>query len=87
MAELQVSRLWRHGQDWLKSTPKLDNTDKPTEIPEDLLQKLKVCIKKHNLAATEVKHTTGEIIDYQRFSCFRRLVRVTAYVLRAIKDV
>lgn len=46
MAELQVSRLWRYGPDWLNETPMLDNADNPTEMPEDYLQELSPAARK-----------------------------------------
>jgi hypothetical protein len=86
MPELQVSRLWRYRPDWLKDIPKSSNVDDRTEMPAECSRELKASNKKtHNLAATEVKHTIGDVIDSERFSSFRRLVRVTAYVLRAMK--
>ena len=55
-------------------------------MPEECSKELKASNKKiHNLAATEVKHTIGDSIQCERFSSFRRLVRVTAYVMRAVK--
>ena len=64
----------------------MNNTDDTTEMPAECSRELKASNKKtHNLAATEVKHTIGEVIDCERFSSFRRLVRVTTYVLRAVK--
>ena len=55
-------------------------------MPAEYSRELKTSNKKtHNLAATEGRHTIGDVIDCKRFSSFRRLVRVTAYVLRAVK--
>ena len=83
MSELQVSRLWRFGPDWLSlgSTP----NDLP-DMPEECSHELKASAKKvHNLVATEARRTIGEVIECGQFSSFRNLVRVTAYVLRAVR--
>ena len=85
MSELQVN-LWHYGPDWLDSTLILDNTSEPSKLPEDHFKELKASKKKtHNLAATEVKHTIGDFIQCKRFSNFRRLLRITAYVMIAVK--
>ena len=55
-------------------------------MPEECSKELKASNKKiHNLATIEVKHTIGDFMQCERFSSFRRLVRVTAYVMRAVK--
>ena len=64
----------------------MNDADEPTEMPEECSKELKASYKKtHNLAATEVKHTIGDSIQGERYSSFRRLVRVTAYVMRGMK--
>ena len=86
MSELQLSCLWHYGPDWLNGSLTLNDADEPTEMPEECSKELKVSNKKiQNLAATEVKHTIGDSIRCEKFSSFRRLVRVTAYVMRAVK--
>ena len=85
MTEWQVSCLWQYGPDWLRDTPVL-NVDNPTEMPEECSMELKARNKKtHNLTAIEVKHTIGDLINCEEFSSYRRLVRVTAYVVRAVE--
>ena len=55
-------------------------------MPGECLDELKASSKQsHSLVTTEVKPTIGELIECVRFSSFRRLVRVTAYVLRAVE--
>ena len=83
MAELEVSHLWHFGPEWLKCglTPSVI-----PDMPEECTTELKTSSKKtHSLAATPTQPTIGSILDCGRFSSFRRLVRVTAYVLRAVK--
>ena len=82
MSELQLSCLWQYRPDWLHGSLILNDADEPTEMPEECSKELKASNKKtHNLAATEVKHTIGDSIQGERYSSFRRLVRVTAYVM------
>ena len=86
MSELQLSCLWRYGPDWLNGNLTLNDEDEPTEMPEECSKELRASNKKtHNLATTEVKCTIGDLIQCERFSSFRRMVRVTAYVMRAVK--
>ena len=86
MSELQASCLWRYGPDWLTSSLILSDTDGNTEMSEECSKELKASDKRiHNLAATEVKHTVSDLVECERFSSFRRLVRVTAYVMRAVR--
>ena len=82
MTELRVSS---YGPDWLKDSPPppLSNGGDPTEMPDECFKELKANSKKtHNLVATKAN---GEIMACGRFNSFRRLVRVMAYVIRAVK--
>ena len=85
-AELQVSHLWRYGPDWLVSGPTTDNTSDTTEMPGECSKELKSNNKQsHNLISIEAKCNIDDIIQCERFHSYRRLVRVTAYVVRAVK--
>ena len=60
MSELQVSRLWQYGPDWLKSSLTLNDADDPTGMLEECSKELKPSNEKtHTLAATGVEHTVG----------------------------
>ena len=86
MAELQVSHLWRHGPDWLVSRSTIDNISATTEMPGECSKELKSSNKQsHNLISIEAKCSIDDIIQCERFHSYRRLVRVTAYVVRAVK--
>ena len=89
MCELRVSRLWRFGPDWQNSGTISDDLAGMTEgakMPEECCDELKARVKKvHNLATNEVEPTIGDLLKCEKFSSFRRLVRVTAYVMRAVK--
>ena len=80
---LSGSSRWRFGPDWLKS----DTT--PTEIPkmpEKCSTELKTtCITVLNLATTLAEDNIGEIIECEKYSSFKWLVRITPQVLRAVR--
>ena len=83
MSELQVSHLWHFGPEWLKFGP---STSALPEISEECMRELKTNSRNtHNLAATEAQTTIGALLDCGKFSSFRKLMRVTAYVLRAVE--
>ena len=86
MSYLQESHLWQCGPYWLKGSLTLNDADGPNEMSVEYFKQLKANNKKtHYLANTEVKHTIGDLIECERFSSFRRLVRVISYVVRAVK--
>ena len=85
MAELQTNHLWRYGPSWLKNSPTLIAPYGINAMPEKCSKELKTTEEKaHSLASTEVTPTTGRIIDCHKYSKFKRLVRVTGYVIRAV---
>ena len=70
----------------MKSSLTLNDADDPTGMPEQCSKVLKTSNEKtHTLAITGVEHTVGELIECERFNSFRRLVRVTAYVVRVVR--
>ena len=85
MLELSVSKLWRVGPKWLSSdTPILPDFDS-TPIPELCLPELKTSSKlTHNLLAIERKPSTEGVMTCADYSSLPELLRVTAYVLRAL---
>ena len=86
MSELKLSSLWRCGLDWLNGSLSQTIADDLPEMREECSKELKTSIKKiYNLTTTEGKCTIGDVMQCERFSGFRRLVRVTAYVVRAVK--
>ena len=85
MLELSVSKLWRVGPEWLSlDTPILPDFDS-TPIPELCLPELKTSSKlTHNLLAIEMKPSIEGVMTCTDYSSFSKLLRVTAYVLRAV---
>ena len=83
--ELQVNCLWRYGPDWLRTSIPPNNEELPDQMPEECYQELKASHKKTvTLIAAEVNHSIGDLVDCSNFSSFRRLVRVTAYIVKAV---
>ena len=83
MSELQGSHLWNFGPEWLKFG---HIQSALPEMSEECTRELKTSSKNtHNLAATEIQPTIVALLECRRFGSFQRLMRVTAYVLRAIR--
>ncbi len=85
--ELSGSTLWFHGPDWLCHAG-IDLGEDDGQIPEDCLLEMKCRSHKqgHSLlvASTEPRLQLSAIIKCEQFSNFRRLLRVTAYVLKFV---
>lgn len=83
LLELSVNQLWRHGPEWLGT--KLTSQGE-TDMPEECAMEMKVKSQpSHSLVAPNPKPTIGEIMDCRKYSTLSRLLRVMAYVLRAVK--
>ena len=77
--ELSVSKLWHHGPEWLSTAMLSQHETRTSTMPEECASEMKKTI--HTLLTTETKGN----IDCRRCSTLSRLVKVTAYVLRAIQ--
>lgn len=85
MMELSVSQLWHSGPEWLTSDLPVHSVIKSLPMPEPCLQELKSTSKlSHSLLAAEKKPTIGHLLWCEDFSSLQKLLRVTAYVLRAV---
>ena len=85
MMELSTSMLWRYGPDWLGQDPPALTDVTSTPMPKLCLLELKSTAKSsHNLLAAEKKADIGELIRCEDVSDLQRLLKVTAYVLRAV---
>ena len=83
--ELSVSQLWRAGPEWLSLDTPVSLDINSTPMPEPCLPELKASSKlSHNLLAIETRPNVGDVVSCSNFSSLRRLIRVTAYVLRAV---
>lgn len=88
MMELSVSLLWHNGPDWLGTDLDLHPDIESSLMPELCAQELKTsCKLSLNLLTRTVEEnpTIGDIMRCEEFSEWQRLIRVTAYVVRAVK--
>ena len=88
LLELSVSQLWRHGPPWLYEWDP-NTTQEPDEVSVmsgECLSEMKTSKERaHNLLITHPAPTVGNIMKCEDFSMLTHLLRVTAYVLRAVK--
>ena len=58
----------------------------PSNVPEGCLAEIRSKAPTvHTLATVEQTPMLGDVIDCERYSSMSKLLRVTAYVLRAVK--
>eukprot|EP00731_Ephydatia_muelleri_P014947 Em0008g667a len=86
LMELSASHLWRNGPDWLRSDVDQYFDIESSLMPELCVQELKLnCKPSHSLLTADGKPAIGDIMCCEEFSEWQRLIRVTAYVVRAVK--
>lgn len=85
VTELSVNNLWRNGPQWLREGEFL-NAQEDTLMPEECISEMKALDRKLTLTllATEERPSLSQILDCEQYSTIRRLLRVTAYVLKFI---
>ena len=84
MIELSVSQLWRSGPEWLRSNVPVHSVDSQP-MPESCYRELKPkAIHSHNLLAAEKTNTIGNMMRCEDYGDLKKLLRVKAYVLRAM---
>ncbi len=85
MLEMSVSQLWRTGPGWLNCDAPSFSDNGVTSMPELCVSELKKSgTVSHDLLTIETKPSVGEMILCENFSSLQRLLRVTAYVQRAV---
>ena len=81
--ELEMSLLWRHGPDWLRSFT--SGGSEETTMPEECVEEMKVkCMSSHSLLISTDSSGIGIAIDCERFSKLQKLLRVTTYVKKFV---
>ena len=84
--DLSLSKLWRHGPDWL--CPSIEHSPSIPDdgLPEQCLTELKVGKREvaHSLL-TSPASGIASIIDIERYSSTTKLYWVTAYVLKFVQ--
>ena len=85
MMELAASQLWHSGPEWLHLDVPIHSEIESLPMPESCTQELKSTNNSsHNLLVADKKPTIGDLVHCEDFSDLQRLLRVTAYVLRAV---
>ena len=92
---LQESQIWWHGPPWLlEGKDEWPNLTVVTEMPSDYYDEMRSCDKPKN----KLIHSTGlvvesritsssNVLDPNKFSDFKRLIRVAAFVLRFLRNL
>ena len=85
-SELSISTLWRHGPNWLICFTMEWNLVEDPEMPEGCLKELKNTQHRgtHTLLSSGESIDLSCIINCSEYSKLNRLLRVTAYVIRAV---
>ena len=80
--ELVTSKLWRHGPDWLVDTRFIIEEEELC-MPEECAKEVRVthCYLACNSSTWDLCNI-GKLVDCEKFSQMRRLLRVTAYVIK-----
>ena len=83
--EIAVNQLWRWGPDWLYAdVPWTDH--EPTCVLKECAMELKaVALWSLNLVTTDSQGSIGNLLNCEKFSTLSRLLRVTAYAVRAVR--
>ena len=86
--KLAGNTFWCHGPSWLINVITRDNDD-DTSMPEVCKKEMRVMrlCTQHSLLITNELKGISDITNCECFSTLRRLLRVTAYVLRFCKTL
>ena len=87
LQQLSSDKLWRGGPDWLLTISSIKDEPDPNVVPEECLTEMKSKDAKsvHTLVANEQGPMLREVIDCKKYGTMSRLLRVTAYVIRAVE--
>ena len=86
-SQLKSSKLWWEGPSWLKGCkqdwPRFNETDRSERVSVDVER------KKETFLSIQTKIQTGisNVIDIGRFNSLNRLLRVTALVVRFVRNI
>ena len=86
-SQLKSSKLWWEGPSWLKGCkqdwPRFNETDRSERVSVDVER------KKETVLSIQTKIQTGisNVIDIGRFNSLNRLLRVTALVVRFVRNI
>ena len=82
--ELQQEERWLHGPDWLVKDSNPPRSGETQGIPEECLAERKRPKTRVLLTASGEKRGLGSLLDASRFSSLKRILGVTAQVLRFV---
>ena len=87
LLQLSGNELWHSGPDWLHASTSSEEEPQPSNMPEECLAEMKANPTQpvHSLMAAEQIPTLGKVIDCGKHGTIAQLLRVTAYVLKAVK--
>ena len=84
--ELTVNQLWQQGPEWLYADVPWVKPEPCTSMPEECAVELKgTPLPSLNLVTADFQGSISDLMSCDRFSTLSKLLRVTAYVVRAIK--
>lgn len=80
-----MNPLWRRGPDWLYAD--VPHTDpEPTCMPEECAVELKgTALRLLNLMTTDSQGSIDKVMNCEKFSTLSKLLRVTSYMVRAVR--
>ena len=85
MSDLKKSKLWWEGPEWLVKSlaewPQLNLAEKPKEAHVEERQAVAMVV------SAQVAQDISAVVDIERYSTMRKLLRVTAWVKRFISNV
>ena len=82
-----MNQLWRQGPEWLYADVPWVEPEPCTSMPGECAVELKGApLPSLNLVTADFQGSISELMSCDRFSTLSRLLRVTAYVVRAIKS-
>ena len=82
--ELTVNRLWRQGPDWLNSDLLWVEPEPCVSMPEECAVELKATALS-SIVTSESLGSIGNLMTCDKYSTLPKLLRVTAYVVRAAR--
>ena len=83
--ELTVNQLWRQGPEWLYADVPWVEPEPCTSMPGECAVELKgTPLPSLNLVTADFQSSISDLMSCDRFSTLSKLLRVTAYVVRAI---
>ena len=84
--EVAVNQLWRRGPEWLYEDALPCSGAEPGCMPEECSAELTAtALRSLNLVVNESHGSISSLLSCEKFSTISKLLRVTAYVMRAVR--